>query len=148
MLANGRSAGIYYASMLRRAENVSLMYHNPVAGKGRRGKGAAGGFAQLHVGKRVVWSKVMTRSEIDAIYAAAEEHPVGYSVGERNYWFFQGRWWSENEGLDSAQVLALIFSRHLRREAELARAQSMLRDVSEPQISTAAPSADPWNVSP
>lgn len=62
-----------------------------------------------------------------AIVAEQSVRPAGlYQRGERTYWMFEDRVYWEDEGLDSADVLALVRDRQRRAQRKLERAHAAL----------------------
>ena len=60
--------------------------------------------------------------------------PAGlFSRGTLTYWAFEGRIWSEDEGLESADVLALVRERERRARRRLERAHAALAGEAAPR---------------
>jgi hypothetical protein len=64
------------------------------------------------------------------------ERPVAVALdgdgGRRCYWWFRGRFWWEEEGLEADDVMALVLERERRRERRLDRARAGLASADGP----------------
>jgi 5-methylcytosine-specific restriction endonuclease McrA len=109
---------------LRRVENVVVARH-------RRG----------FIWRRYWWTVSARRHLVNSIdeksfnemVAASLAYPVAFGgVGERTYWLFKDRWFTENDGLDADQVHALLVTRDQREARRIARAQAIVAMQAEP----------------
>ncbi len=57
------------------------------------------------------------------------------SVADRNYWWFQDRFYWENDGLNSEDVYALLVTRQQRQKQHIERAKATLAIGGAPQPS-------------
>jgi hypothetical protein len=115
--------------VLKRAENVEPYYQRDVWGL------LSGRYKVLLVaGRRQHLSSYrVSKAEFRRLAADSAVHPVPYlSVGERTYWRFQDRWYTDNEGLNSDEVYALLIAREQRKQTTLNRAKTVAALVDAP----------------
>ena len=63
--------------------------------------------------------------------------PVGLGrVGERSYWWFQRRIYSDIDNLSQSEIYALLLTRHQREQQRIAIAQATVAVGAKPQVST------------
>lgn len=109
--------------MLRRADNVQLFYKRDLWGLiiGRRYH------VLLQIGRKEhIQPGRMPVAAFRAEIARSASEPVAFGrIGDRVYWRLRDKWFWDNDGLTSADVLALITSRDLRRDDTLSRAHSL-----------------------
>ena len=87
--------------MLRRAENVGMRHRvNLFTRKGR---------VELTIGRSTYYvGPKLRKDDLAASFAVSDERPVRVGrVKERQYWWFRGRWFSDNDSLLPEQVFAL-----------------------------------------
>lgn len=108
--------------MLRRTENVDVYYKRDLWGLLTSKYKIL-----LEVGRRSYLSdRRVSVPEFRAMATQSESEPVDYlTAGERTYWRYAGRWYTDNEGLSQEDVHALLVSRALRREDTVNRARSI-----------------------
>jgi hypothetical protein len=89
------------AGVLRRVEDVQVFYKRDVSGL-LTGKYEI----LLQVGRKEHLStRRLPVAEFRALEALSAERPVAYlTVGERTFWRYDGRWHSDNEGLNEEAV--------------------------------------------
>lgn len=112
--------------MLRRAENVTMRHRvNLFTRRGR---------VELTLGKSTYYvGAKLSKDELQAMISASDTVPARIgSVKERQYWWFRGRWFWDNDGLVSDQVYALLETRERRQAATIARAQTIVNTPAEP----------------
>lgn len=80
----------------------------------------------LQVGTRKYYAaKRMTRDEFKEMKARSKSDPVNYGTFRGlNYWRYEDRWYSDNEGLTSSEVKALVKSRELRSRKRVDEAKA------------------------
>lgn len=100
--------------MLHEAKNAGFTASRSLLG--RRFRFVAGSVA----GER----SLGRRAHADQARAQAERPVAVVADGERCYWWFRGRFWWEDAGLDEADVMALAVEREQRLERRLARARA------------------------
>ena len=108
--------------MLRRVENVQVFYKRDFWGL------CLGKYKiLLCVGKREHLSAVRTTLDFfRALEARSAEAPVRYMTnGDRAYWRYDGKWYTDNDGLDSEQVHAVLVTRGLRNTDRVGRAMTI-----------------------
>jgi len=112
--------------VLRRAENVTMRHRvNLFTRRGR---------VELTVGRSTyyVGSKVR-KDELNAAFATSDRNPVKVGrVKERQYWWFRGRWFWDNDNLLPEQVFALLDTRDRRQASTIARAHTIANSPSQP----------------
>jgi len=115
--------------MLRRVENVRVSFKQGFLSGGQ-------GRVVLQVGTKVYTAFAKTQHDnFKSLLNLSQTIPVCVMrVGERSYWLFGGRWFSDNEGLNANQVHALILTRDKRRDETIRRAQSTVAMASGPQL--------------
>ena len=67
-------------------------------------------------------------------------------IGERTYWQFQNRFYSDNEDLDGAAVHALLVTRQQRQAQRIDRAQQIVAMGSQPREEVVVRGAIPDDV--
>ena len=68
-----------------------------------------------------------TDSEKAALDACQVEQPVPLmQVRARRYWVYRGRFWWEDEGYSTADVMALVLERERKKQRQLDRAHAMM----------------------
>lgn len=107
--------------MLRRAENVGVAHHAGLFTKK--------GWATLRVGKasyRVGQGKIH-RDDFAQMAQDQQQNPVALiRVNERQYWWFGGHFFWDNDDLGRDQVYALLITRQQRQERQIARAEAIV----------------------
>jgi HNH endonuclease len=105
--------------MLRRAENVSVN-HQPGLFTGR-------GWCTLQVGKTTYRVGKLAREELKAILNDQQRVPVPVGrIGERTYWWFQNRFYWDNDDLAQQEVYALLITRQQRERQRIQMAQAIV----------------------
>jgi hypothetical protein len=119
--------------VLRRAENVSVG-HQPGLFTGR-------GWLTLSVGKSTYRANKIPRQDFQAMREHQEHVPIPICrVGERCYWWFQNRFYWDNDDLDQQEVYALLVTRQQRERQRIQMAQAIVaigaapRPLSRPAI--------------
>ncbi len=103
--------------MLRRAENVKVAHQASFFT--RRG------WLTLTVGKRVYRVVKIGRNEFQTMAAEANRAPVAVGkIGERRYWWFQHRFYWDNDGLSQSEIYALLITRQQRERQRIMVAQA------------------------
>jgi 5-methylcytosine-specific restriction endonuclease McrA len=119
------------ATLLKRAENVQVFYL-------RDAWGLVGGKYKimLQVGRKEHESAFrISKEEFRQMEADAQVRPVDYlTIGDRTYWRYQDRWFTDVDGLDADQVYALLVTREQRRQTTLDRARTVaaLKEAPRP----------------
>lgn len=114
--------------MLRRVENVRVTHHPGwLTGKG---------WLRLWIGKKGCYQVRDTKIHRDD-FAQWCEYQQRYPlflryVGERAYWWFQDRFYWDNDGLSADQVYALLVTRGQRQQQQIARAQEIVAMGRQP----------------
>ncbi len=89
--------------MVRRLDNCESYYE-------RDGFGLLSGKVKLYlqVGKKKYYSeRRLTREQMESMKDQSQVMPVKYlTVGDRDYWRYQDRWFTDSDFLDSEEVLA------------------------------------------
>ena len=85
---------------------------------GRHYRFAAGSVRAERAISRRAWAALMERQADEAVIVA--------ELGERRYWLFHGRFHWEEDGLEAADVEALVRERELRKQRQLDRARSVV----------------------
>ena len=82
----------------------------------------------IHVGRNTYTvARKLSREEFAARLNQSRDYAVSFGrVGERTYWLFQNRWFSDNENLTAAEVHAVLVTRDQRNQQRINRAQSMV----------------------
>lgn len=106
--------------MLRQTDNTSIHFSS--------GLFTRRGWVTLHVGARKVFR---LRKIHQDDFAEGMEYQRKYplllgAIGGRNYWHFQDRFYTENEGLDASAVHALLVTRQMRQAQRIDRAQQIV----------------------
>lgn len=115
--------------MLRRAENAKLTHQMGLFG-GR-------GWLTLTIGKQFYRIAKITREQFLSMKKETETTPVSVGrVGERNYWWFQLRIYSDNDNLSQSEIYALLVTRHQREQQRIATAQATVAVGAQPQVSS------------
>ena len=108
--------------MVRRLDNCEAYYE-------RDGFGLLSGKVKcyLQVGKRKYYSdRRMTRDEMKAMADRSRLRPVKYlTIGDRNYWRYDDRWFTDSDGHDSEEVRALVVAYDMRLEKKLSEAKTV-----------------------
>jgi hypothetical protein len=108
--------------VVRRLDNCEAYYE-------RDGFGLLSGKVKLYlqVGKRKYYSdRRMTREEMKSMADRSQVMPVKYlSVGDREYWRYEDRWFTDSDFLDSEEVRALVIANDLRQEKKLSEAKTV-----------------------
>ena len=105
--------------MLRRAENVWVSFLPSTFFRN--------GWLTLHVGRKVYNIAKIKEHEYADMCQTQRTYPVLIGmVGERSYWQFQDRFFSDNEGLDASAVHALLVIRQQRLRQRVDRAQQTM----------------------
>jgi hypothetical protein len=112
--------------VLRRAENIGMVHRvNLFTRRGR---------VQLTLGRHTYFvGPKLRKEELHEVFAQSDRRPayVG-TVKERQYWWFRGRWFWDNDGLSADDVFALLETRDRRQAASLARAQTLAYAPEQP----------------
>jgi hypothetical protein len=112
--------------MLRRAENVSVN-HQPGLFTGR-------GWCTLQVGKTAYRVGKLGREEFAAMGNNQQRVPVPLAqVGERTYWWFQNRFYWDNDDLAVQEVYALLVTRQQRERQRIQMAQAVVAIGAAPR---------------
>lgn len=105
--------------MLRRIENVSIA-HQPGLFTGR-------GWFTLQVGKSTYRVAKIGREEFQEMRQGQDRVPVPVGrVGERRYWWFQSRFYWDNDDLTQQEVYALLITRQQRDRQRIEMAQAIV----------------------
>jgi len=119
--------------VLRRAEKVSVN-HQPGLFTGR-------GWCTLHVGNTTYRVGKLARDEFEVMRNEQLRVPVPVGrVGERAFWWFQNRFYWDNDDLTQQEVYALLITRQQRERQRIQMAQAtvaigaVLRPVSRGAI--------------
>ena len=78
-------------------------------------------------GRRVRGGHVglLTEQQLTNLFAWQETYPQSLmTVSGRTYWYFQDRFYSENDGLNADQVQPLLLTRQQREQRRIDRAQA------------------------
>jgi hypothetical protein len=80
----------------------------------------------LQVGKRKHFAnRRFTRDEMKEMSELSKRTPVKYlSVGDRSYWRYDDRWWSETDGLGAEDLQSLVIAGDLRSKKKLSEAKT------------------------
>ena len=115
--------------MLRRVENVRVNH--------QAGFFTGRGWLTLTVGKQVYRVAKIDRDEFQTMAAEENRAPVAVGrVGERTYWWFQHRFFSDNDGLSQSEIYALLTTRQQRDQQRIAIAQATVSVGGTPQSSS------------
>jgi 5-methylcytosine-specific restriction endonuclease McrA len=119
-------------TMLRRAENV-VVAHQPGFFTGR-------GWLTLQVGKTSYRVARIRREEFQAMRGSQQRVPVPIcTVGERRCWWFQDRYFWDNDDLNQHEVYALLVTRQQREKQRIQMAQATVAIGATPrQVSRVA----------
>jgi hypothetical protein len=113
--------------VLRRAENVSFD-HQPGLFTGR-------GWCTLHVGKTAYRVGKVARDEFAAMGVEQQRVPVPVGrVGERTFWWFQNRFYWDNDDLAQQEVYALLVTRQQRERQRIQMAQATVAIGAAPRV--------------
>jgi hypothetical protein len=118
--------------VLRRAENVHVFYKQDLWGLiTRRYK------MQLQVSKKTYTSSIRrSKAEFRSMQDRSTETPVRYMrIGDRTYWRFDAKWYTDNENLDAESVHALLVTRNMRQADQISRAKTIAAQGRIPQSS-------------
>ncbi len=110
--------------MLHEARNAGF-----VATRGLRGR------RLRFVAGALVCERSLGRRAHGELARLEAEWPVAVALdgdGRRCYWWFRGRFWWEEDGLEADDVLALVLDRERRRERRLDRARAALASADGP----------------
>jgi 5-methylcytosine-specific restriction endonuclease McrA len=115
--------------VLRRVENVKVTH--------QAGFFTGRGWMTLTIGKQIYRVAKMGTDEFEAMASQEERAPVAVGrVGERSYWWFQRRFYSDNDGLSQSQIYALLITRQQREQQRIAIAQATVAVGATPQSSS------------
>lgn len=115
--------------MLRRAENLSVG-HQPGLFTGR-------GWLTLQIGRHVYRFGKIARDEFQAMHQGQQRVPVSVGrVGERSYWWFQDRFYWDNDNLAGEEVYALLVTRQQRERQRIQMAQAVVAIGVSPRSSS------------
>jgi hypothetical protein len=115
--------------MLRRADNVSVEFRKALFGsKGR---------AWVHVGRNSYRGDVRITEEafLDAERQQRIRPYYMITVDDRAYWWFQDRFYWDNDNLSEDEVHALLVTRHQRERQRIDRAMAMVAMGEQPRAS-------------
>ena len=116
--------------MLRRVDNASSSFRKKSFSKSRHVHLWAPRVRGGHVG-------LLTEQQLTNLFAWQETYPQSLmTMNGRTYWYFQDRFYSENDGLDADQVHALLVTRQQREQRRIDRAQAMVSMGLQPQDQT------------
>jgi hypothetical protein len=88
----------------------------------------------FQVGKQMYRTQKVTKLYFGDLLDDQQEFTIYItSVGDRQYWMFQGRFFWDDEDLDCDQVTALLVTKAQRRGAEIERAQQIHAVGSAPR---------------
>jgi hypothetical protein len=108
--------------VVRRLDNCESYYE-------RDGFGLLSGKVKfyLQVGKKKYYSeRRLTREQMESMKDQSQVMPVKYlTVGDRDYWRYQDRWFTDSDFLDSEEVRALIVAREMRFDKKLSEAKTI-----------------------
>jgi hypothetical protein len=108
--------------MVRRVDNCKSFYE-------RDGIGLLSGKVRsyLQVGRKRIYSdRRFTRDELKAMSDRSKTMPVKYvEVGDRNYWRYDDRWFTDSDGHDSEEVRSLVIAYDLRLDKKLSEAKTI-----------------------
>lgn len=116
--------------MLRRAENVSVSF-SPGFFTGK-------GLVRVAIGSKhyVRGAKKTHKDEFGHMAAQQQTYPVVLiRLNERVYWWFQDRFYWDNDDLDADAVYALLVTRQQREVGRVERAKAMVAMGSGPRVS-------------
>jgi hypothetical protein len=119
--------------VLRRAENIQVFYRRDLWGL------MTGRFRiLLQVGqKQHLSARRVPKAEFREMEVRSQQTPVRYmTVGERSYWRFEGKWHTDNEGLDQESVQALLVTRGMRNADRVGRAKTIAAQGQLPKSSS------------
>lgn len=80
----------------------------------------------LQVGKKKLFSdERRTKEEMKSMAERSKVMPVKYlAVGDRNYWRYDDRWFTDSDGHDSDEVRALVVTYDMRLDKKLSQAKT------------------------
>ena len=114
--------------MLRRVENAKITH--------QAGFFSGRGWLTLTMGKKFYRVVKISREQFQIMTQEEERTPVGVGrVGERNYWWFQRRIYSDIDNLSQNEIYALLLTRHQREQQRIAIAQATVAIGARPQAS-------------
>ncbi len=114
---------------MRRVENVSLS-HQPNLFTKR-------GWLTLIVGKKSYRVAKLSRHDFQTMSQSAEREPVNVGrIGERTYWWFQHRFYMDNDDLTQKQIYALLITKQQRDQKRIAIAQATVAAGNKPRATT------------
>jgi 5-methylcytosine-specific restriction endonuclease McrA len=81
----------------------------------------------LQIGKKKLYSdRRATRDDIKSMAERSKSMPVKYlTVGDRNYWRYDSRWFTDSDGHDGDEVRSLVIAYDLRNEKKLSEAKTV-----------------------
>lgn len=90
----------------------------------------------MTIGKTTYRIAKVTASQVEAMKMEQQRSPVALRrVGERSYWWFQGRFYWDNDNLTQSEVCALLVTRQQRYQQQIATAQATVALGTERQPS-------------
>ena len=91
----------------------------------------------LTIGKQAYRVTKIGRDEFQVMASEEERAPVAVGrVGERSYWWFQHRFYSDNDGLLQSEIYALLITRQQREQQRIAIAQATVAVGATPRSSS------------
>jgi 5-methylcytosine-specific restriction endonuclease McrA len=91
----------------------------------------------LTIGRQSYRVAKIGKDAFQALASEAERAPVAVGrVGERSYWWFQRRFYSDNDGLSKSEIYALLITRQQREQQRIAIAQATVAVGATPQPSS------------
>ncbi len=115
--------------MLRRVDNVKVAH--------QAGLFTGRGWLTLTVGNKVYRIAKLGRKEYQNMAAQETHTPVAVGrIGERRYWWFQHRFYSDNDGLSQSEIYALLITRQQREQQRIAIAQATVAVGGTPRSSS------------
>lgn len=116
--------------MLRRADNVGLA-HRPGFWTGK-------GPVRVTIGKKAYLLGKLSKEEFRDRDQRQRQRPVPImTISGRRYWQFKGKFYWENDGLRSDEILALLVTREQRNRQQIDRAQATVAMGSQPRNTSA-----------
>jgi 5-methylcytosine-specific restriction endonuclease McrA len=112
--------------MLRRVDNATIAHdHGVLTGRG---------WVTFTVGRRSVRvGRKIHRRDFEAAVEAQRTYPVYVTtIDGRNYWHYDDRFYSDNEGLVAAEVYALLLTRKQREQRKVDRALATVNMETRP----------------
>lgn len=92
------------------------------------------GRVELTVGRSVYYvGPKLRKDELSESFASSNHTPVRIGrVKERQYWWFRGRWFWDNDGFRPEQVYTLLETRDRRQASTIARAHTIANSPAQP----------------